>query len=261
MGQSFESFCNKYSELTKSSTDIVTVTLVSIKGSAPQDLGARMIISNKGIEFGTVGGGKVEGAAIKHAQEMLVESSNTKQSLSWNLQKDIGMTCGGEVTLLFEFLGPSSNWNIAIFGAGHVSQELVQVLGRLNCSLLVIDSRQEWLDKLPTSNKIQIKCLADPYQAVKELPANSNVIIMTMGSGTDLPILAEILNTQRNFPYLGVIGSQMKRNVIEKGLLDKHVKPDDFKRFICPIGEDIGGNTPAEISISIVAQLLRIRDQ
>jgi xanthine dehydrogenase accessory factor len=77
-----------------------------------------------------------------------------------------------------------------------------------------------------------------------------------MGHSTDLPILAEILKT-KSLPYLGVIGSKAKRNVIEKELAELGI---DSKAFICPIGEDIGSNSPSEIAISITAQLLKYRD-
>ncbi len=94
----------KVQELLTTGTPFVLVTLVSIKGSAPQDLGAKAIVVREGIVLGTVGGGKIEAKAIRHAQEMLLQQSteDTKQLCTWNLQKDLGMTCGGEASMFFD---------------------------------------------------------------------------------------------------------------------------------------------------------------
>ena len=101
------------------------------------------------------------------------------------------MTCGGEVSLFFEVENENEVWDITVFGAGHVSQELCRVLDRLNCKLTCVDNRSEWLAKLPNSlNKVE---LAEPKDHVAKLSDNSFAILMTMGHATDAPILAEIL--------------------------------------------------------------------
>ena len=93
----------KVQELLRAGTPFVLVTLVSIKGSAPQDLGAKAIITREGILQGTVGGGKLEAKAIRYAQQMLEESpEDAKQLCTWNLQLDLGMTCGGEASMFFD---------------------------------------------------------------------------------------------------------------------------------------------------------------
>ena len=93
----------KVQELLRNGTPFVLVTLVSIRGSAPQDLGAKAIVVREGILLGTVGGGKIEAKAIRHAQEMIQQATEeTKQLCTWNLQKDLGMTCGGEASMFFD---------------------------------------------------------------------------------------------------------------------------------------------------------------
>ncbi|MCT4640842.1 MAG: xanthine dehydrogenase accessory protein XdhC [Bacteriovoracaceae bacterium] len=260
MSYQFLNFTKEFQSLLDQDKSFVTITLTDIIGSAPQDLGARIIVSKDKIEFGTIGGGKIENAAIEHARKMLEdENSLNKDSRTWNLQKDIGMTCGGKVSLLFEKFQTTTDWNIVIFGAGHVSQELTRNLLRQNCRITVVDSRQEWIEKLPVHEKLKVKLVDEPLIFVKDIPKKSYVILMTMGSGTDLPILHEILKTNKEteYNYLGMIGSKSKRNNIEKELRQRQIHESKFGSFICPIGEDIGGNSPAEISISIIAQMLK----
>lgn len=253
------SYHQKTLELLNQNSDFVTVTLTSVKGSAPQNLGAKMIVYKDDILFGTVGGGKVEAHCIKVAKEIL-DTSDNQLSFTWNLQKDIGMTCGGEVSFLFEKHICSQLWNIAIFGAGHVSQALTRLLINLNCKLTVVDTRKEWLDKLPHDPKLTKIHTDNPAEVLKKLEVNTFVILMTKGHSSDVPVLEEALRTYQ-FPYLGVIGSKSKRNVMEKELLSLGLPNERAREFICPIGDDFGTNDPFEISHSIIAQLIRERER
>ena len=156
--------------LLERGVSFVTATLVGIRGSAPQILGARAIITSSGIEGGTIGGGKIEAATISHAQDLLQNGGTNCELVIWNLQTDIGMTCGGEVRILFE-VHANSTWPIAVFGAGHVAQALVRCLVTVHCSLTCVDPRQEWLDKLPDSSKLSKICAESPEALVSGFPS------------------------------------------------------------------------------------------
>ncbi len=241
-------------------SDSVTVTLVEFKGSVPQALGAKAVVATEGLLTGTVGGGKVEAKAICFAQDILKnEKSPVCQLVTWNLTLDVGMTCGGVVTFLFELHRPRA-WKIVVFGAGHVAQELVPLLTRLNCFVTCVDSRAEWLKKISDTENL-LKCEAsEPSTMVKDFSEDCYFILMTQGHGTDLPILAEILKQKPNAPYVGVIGSKTKA-----ASLKSHLKAMDFtqemiSRYHCPVGLDFGNNTPIEISYSVIAQVLQLRD-
>ncbi len=253
-------FYQKLLEKCESANAFVVVSLVGVRGSAPQDLGAKMLVSLDGVELGTVGGGKVENAAIEFAKNLIQDQASTPVLKKWNLQKDIGMTCGGEVELLFEPIGEKNIWEVVIFGAGHVSQALVRILLTLNLKLTVIDQRKEWLDKLPCNRKLTTIEHSNPCELVKKLSDNSFVISLTMGHAFDIPILVQALKHQ-SFPYLGVIGSKVKRAQIEKDLKELGVSVDKLESLICPLGEKIGSNQPEEIAISIIAELLKKRDE
>jgi xanthine dehydrogenase accessory factor len=115
-------FIERLAELSKSGAPFVSVTMVEAVGSTPQDAGTKMLVDRSGLAFGTVGGGKVENQAIQFAKQMLGEKTTPAGRLvEWNLQRDVGMTCGGVVKLYFEAFNHQA-WRIVVFGAGHVAQ-------------------------------------------------------------------------------------------------------------------------------------------
>lgn len=237
----------------------VSVTLVAERGHVPQDVGAKALVIEKGLMAGTVGGGKVEAKAIRHAQEMLETKAKRQELLTWNLQKDIGMSCGGEVTFFFE-LYTEAAWNVAVFGAGHVAQSLVRLLTNLDCRVFCIDTRSEWLDKLPESPRLTKILTADAASEVAKLPAQAFLAVMTQGHATDLPILTEIFRS-RKAPYIGAIGSSTKASALRRDLAAAGISPGQIETLRCPMGLPIGDNSPEEIALSIAAQLLQERDR
>lgn len=258
--RNFEIFLNEYQALKARKQPFVVVTLVGIEGSSPQNLGARCLVDHSGLVWGTVGGGKIEAHAIRVAQEMLKTQKGEPESFRWNLQKDIGMTCGGLVSFFFEPILVAANWSVAVFGAGHVGQEVVRLLTNLDCDIRVVDSRPEWLEKIPNTQKIHKIFKSEMKEALQEIPSQSFVVIMTMGHGTDLPILTEAMKSH-DFPYVGNMGSDQKAKVLQRDLTEAGVSPKAISRLHCPIGESFGNNSPVEIAFSVVAQLLRVRDK
>ncbi|MCB9062261.1 MAG: xanthine dehydrogenase accessory protein XdhC [Halobacteriovoraceae bacterium] len=244
-------------DLLNKNQSFVMVTLISVDGSAPQDPGAKCIVTNDGLDLGTIGGGKVEARAIEFAQMMLSkETLKSPYLVKWNLQKDIGMTCGGVVQLLFESF-PGRSWPVAIFGAGHVSQALTKFLSKLNCQITVIDDRLEWLRKL---DNVQIIHSANVKEIISNFNQRTYFLCMTKGHSSDVSFLREIYLQFPNAPYVGAIGSLSKKNTISKELKSLGVSDEFINRLHIPLGLPIGDNSPEEISISIIAQLLQVRD-
>lgn len=254
-----EDFLLQLIKLKETGTPCVVITMVSVKGSAPQEVGAKIIVGSKGLLYGTIGGGKIEAKVIKSAMELLV-LANTHHYVEWNLQTDIGMTCGGVVGLFFEKMLPQSDWKIAVFGAGHVAQELVRLLIKLDCEITCIDPRFDWLEKLPEHYRLK-KIQTDDMRSVLEtLAPNTFIASVTMGHVFDIPILKDALSNF-NFPYVGAIGSDAKARVLKNDLKKCGVDEAKIAHLHCPIGEPFGNNSPVEIAISIVAQLIAVRDQ
>ena len=250
----------KVSKLIELDTPFVTVTLLDIGGSVPQIKGAKALITAQGIEWGTVGGGKIEAAAIDYAKEALKTNRGTTCNLvTWNLQTDIGMTCGGEVKLFFEIYN-KGEWNIAVFGAGDVAQVLIPMLVKLHCRVTCVDSRPEYIKQLPDHPRLHKATSEHPSSIVQQFPTNTFFVLISKGHSTDLPVLTEILST-RNAPYVGVIGSDQKAKLLKRELTTFGISPEKQQSFVCPIGLPLGNNTPVEISFSIIAQLIQCRDE
>jgi xanthine dehydrogenase accessory factor len=238
----------------------VLVTLVEALGSTPQDAAAKMLVTAEGLHSGTVGGGKVEAKALKLASELLAIGDGKPRFVSWTLKGDVGMTCGGSVKFYLEpHFGPGP-WNIAVFGAGHIAQALLPVLIPLPCRITVVDSRPEWLERLPRSSNVRVIASDSPEEIIPSLPEKTFLVVMTMGHTSDRPILRRAL-TERNFPFIGVIGSDAKAAILRSELISDGVAPERASGFHCPVGLEFGTNHPHEIALSIAAQLLSERDR
>ena len=236
----------------------VVITITSGRGSIPGMVGGKAIVSTEGLIAGNLGGVKVEARAIEHAVAMLSNAAFC-DSVMWNLQNDIGMTCGGEMGFLFERVDPEPLWQIGVFGAGHVSQALVKSLSSLACCVDVFDTRPEWLAKFSKFENVTLH-LVDRYETgVDHLQARSFAISITPGHSSDVPVVREALIRFPEIPYLGVIGSTSKRALLFRQLRDDGIEEAQIQKIFCPAGLPIGGNDPAEIAISIVAQMLEIR--
>ena len=155
--------------LLEAGTSFVSATLVEVKGSTPRAQGGRLLVTASGLHSGTVGGGLVEAKALEYAQGLLGETNPAEQTkfVEWNLNRDVGMSCGGSVKLFFELLN-TNPWEIIIFGAGHVAQALIPLLLTLDCQLTCLDTRIEWLNKLPESPKLKKLCVESLPESVEE---------------------------------------------------------------------------------------------
>ncbi len=241
--------------LRREGVNAVVITITHARGSVPGQIGAKAIVTASGMVSGNLGGGKVEAKALTQA-ELILKSDETCVSFTWNLQRDVGMTCGGEMSFLFEKITACEPWHIAIFGAGHISQALVPVLATLACRIDVIDTRADWLAKLPTRENVNLHLLDSFEAGVKLLNSKSFVLSITKGHSSDRPVLRDTLRNFPELPFLGVIGSASKRAVLVRELREDGLADQSLEKITCPVGLPIGGNDPAEIAISIAAQLL-----
>ena len=244
-------------------TGFVFVVLAESLGSTPQDSGAKMLVTASGLHTGTVGGGKIEAKAIEVATEMLRLGITATRYVNWTLKTDVGMTCGGSVKIYFEPHpggGAGAAWPIWIFGAGHVVQALVPVLAPLDCQLTICDPRSDWLDRLPRARNIRYVRSDQPADLVPQMPDNAFLLCLTKGHASDRPVLQRAL-AERNFPYVGAIGSDAKAEILRQELIASGLPAERAQQFHCPIGLSFGTNQTHEIALSIAAQLLTERDR
>ena len=252
---------NPWSEigrLREAGETVVVVTVTGTKGSVPGQVGAKMVVGGSGRILGTVGGGKVEAKVIDEAGSLLAGDGMCRMA-NWNLQRDVGMTCGGEMSFLFERVAGTPEWHVVIFGAGHVSQALVHVLARMTCRIDVVDERAEWLERLPAGRNLSRHQFATFEDGVRLVREGSMLVCLTKGHSTDRPVLREAFRSGLGLSFVGAIGSASKRAVLLRELRDDGVSEELLETLVCPLGLPIGGNDPAEIAVSIAAQLLERR--
>lgn len=238
---------------------VVLVTLLRAAGSTPREPGAKMVVWLDG-QAGTIGGGHLELRAVTVARELLANprsgperSAPVVQELA--LGASLGQCCGGSTTLLFEPVLPPA-WTVAVFGAGHVGKALVALLADLPCQVRWIDGREaEFPAALPRSVE---RVLEDvPADAVADLPPATDVVVMTHDHRLDLPVVEAALR-RGDLGYVGLIGSATKRAKFLARMAERGLGPEILARLTCPIGlPGIRGKLPAEIAISVAAQLLQ----
>ncbi len=255
------SFIRQIEGLQHEGAPYCVATIVDARGSIPQIVGARAIFTAGGLAHGAVGGGKLEVTCQDKASELLAGEQNAATHFQrYNLQRDLGMTCGGEVAVFFEVHRQELAWNIVLFGAGHVAQVLCRFLVELNCRLVCVDTRAEWLERLPRHDRLEA-CHVDNYcDGVNRIVPGADVILMTMGHSSDVPILKAIESRQLAIAHLGLIGSDAKSAIVRRQLTKDGLPQEFIDTIVCPLGDKLGNNTPGEIAVGIVSQLLRLRN-
>lgn len=229
----------------------VVVTADAGAGLVP---GTRLLMTAEGLQTGTLGADHLNERATTVAVEMLASDGSLKRSslVEWHVD-------GKKVRLYFEG-AHHRPWRIVIFGAGHVAQALIRLLLTIDCHVTCIDTREEWLGHLPTSPRLTRTCAASLQGEVAKLPSDAFVLLMTPGYGTDIPILLEIART-RTFPFLGSIGSKTKAAQMRADIARAGLSEEVQRSLCCPLGLDMGSNDPAEIAVSMTAQLIQERDR
>lgn len=249
-------------KLKKSGNTIVLITIVKKEGSSPVQVGTKMLVLPDGSRIGTVGGGTLEQVATKKANEIFSSkiSSTVKYTLSDEDElideKNIGMICGGKVTLFYEYIG--SNEHLYIIGAGHIGKALLYHIKNLNYFTTIIDTRVKELQNIQGFHKILVSNYKNIFKDEK-VPEGSYFIVATHSHEFDYIVLKKIFETDCNAKYIGVVASLTKGKSIIKRLLDEVDKGFDFKILHMPVGLDIGGKTPDEIAISIIAEIQAIQ--
>lgn len=236
----------------------VLCTLVEATGSSPRHLGARMWVRPDGSIAGTIGGGTVEFRVLERARTMLQHRDPPllhRESM-WNDEVSEGEpACGGEVGIFLEILGQDRE--IVIFGAGHVGLAVARLGAFAGFSVTVWDERPEFAssERFP-----EARVLACPLDHVFEqglcLSEGSFVVIATRGHALD----AAVAKALDGMPaaYIGMIGSRRKIATVRDALLRDGVSQEHLNRLFQPVGLPIGAETPEEIAISVLSEIVAV---
>lgn len=245
-------------QLNRTGEAYVIVTILNTQGSTPRDRGTKMVVA-RNTSFGTIGGGNLEFQAISLAHKMLQKAQEQQHWETFPLGPSLGQCCGGSVTLFFECF-PGHDFQIMLFGAGHVGTALVDIFKQLPCRLHWIDSRENQhtgTSSLPEHVTVVISDA--PEEEVAAMPAGGYYIIATHNHQMDLSVLKTVLK-RRDARYVGMIGSATKWKRFISRL--RHMGYDEtfYRHVRCPIGlPDVGGKHPMEVAISVAAEVLAVR--
>lgn len=237
--------------LEASGEPFVLVTVVEVSGSTPRAPGARMIVHADGRTEGTIGGGRIEHEATALALEVLADGA--PRTLERALTQELGMCCGGSMRLFLEPLGAAPP--LLIFGAGHVGAALSRVATAAGFRVSVADEREALLHGGGVAEAgRRFDDLEDPA-----LPFGPEtfVVITTHDHALDQRLLERAL--RRPHRWVGVIGSRRKAELTRQRLEHRGFEPELVAKVRIPIGLAIGAETPEEIAISILAELIAAR--
>ena len=248
----------RMAELKKQGKTFCIVTVVESHGATPRKSGARGLIFPDGTLEGTVGGGSIELEAIQFAQQTL----KSKQPLlkKFNLE-DLhvgGMVCGGSMTLFFEPVLPDRI--LTIFGGGHVGRAVARVAFEAGWRIRVIDEREGVLD--PQFFPQQAELIHEKYASYlhdQNFGSNDWLVIVTPKHGNDEQVLEAVIHSAA--AYIGMMGSPKKVKEVMNSLKGKGIAETILKKAHAPIGLNIGTETPGEIAVSIVAEMLSVLHQ
>ena len=316
---------------------VALLSVIASSGSTPRGAGAMMGVFADGTTAGTIGGGAIEYEAMKQATLMF--ESKRSHIASYKLDKndiaDLGMVCGGDVTVFYEYLDPSDahtpqlyklmramldknedSWlirrfdngqlsetsvfgggelhfavktkedeikpllgnapnlsggepqyyteplkragRVYIFGGGHVAQELVPVLAHVGFSVVVYEDRERFATEelFPDAENTVLNDFAKISEKVS-IENTDYVVVMTRGHEKDYEVLEQTLRTAAR--YVGCIGSAKKMASIRQRLIDSGVPETSLEKLYSPIGLKIKAETPAEIAVSIAAEMILFR--
>jgi len=244
------------------------VRVGTVKGSAPREEGAAMLVTADGIA-GSIGGGTLEWKAMAEAQRLL-RAGGARSVMRYALGPDLGQCCGGNVEIISDVLTDAlladletegeKGRRLYLFGAGHVGRALVLVLAQTQFDIVWCDPRPNAFPGAVPGN-VTLRGDDDPSAILADAPPGSLVLIMSHSHALDLAVTDTSLRNP-NVAETGLIGSASKRARFERRLREAGVSAGRISALICPIG--IGGirsKRPEAIAISTAAQLIALDER
>ena len=253
--------------------DFVIAKVIETKGSAPRKRGAAMVMTPEGNFYGTVGGGLLEAKT----QDLCRKVMETREPITYEFILDeqqqgenaLAMGCGGDATVEVEFIDTSNPGNFIeefklksdayVFGGGHVAYALEPLLRHVDFTVTIVDDRQEYSnpERYPDAQRTIVCENFDHCFDEIETDDDSYIVIVTRGHRGDLAVLRQAL-TKPN-AYIGMIGSRRKNSLLYDELKKEGFTQEQLDYVHAPIGLEIKSETPEEIGVSIVAEMIQVR--
>src|SRR6266498_1066169 len=252
-----QSIYQALSELEKNNEPAALCTVVKSEGSTPRHVGSKMLVYPNGKFIGTVGGGELENRVLKAARESLQNGGSV--TLSYTMadpsRGDPGV-CGGTVEVFVEPILPPAM--IVVIGGGHVGKAVVHLAKWLGFRVAVSDDREEFCNSVSVPG-------ADAYYPIEmgkltqhlKVTPQTYLVVTSRGSSVDAQGLPSLLDSEA--AYIGVIGSERRWLTTVKALREKRVAEEKIERVHSPMGIELNAETPEEIAVSIMAEVLMVK--
>ncbi len=239
-------------EAVEARRPVVLATVVDSARSVPRRPGSKMLVYADGSISGSVGGGEMEARVIGEAIDVLAERRPRRLSFSLLDPRtgDPGV-CGGEVELYLEPHMPQTT--VYVIGVGHVGRAVVELADWLGYRVVAWDDRAELTDALDGADEVLTGTIAEALTAAPP-DEHSRVVMVTRNVDLDVEILPALLATP--VPTIGLMGSNRRWATTRQRLVDAGVDESDLERVQSPVGVEIAAETPAEIAVSILAQVI-----
>ncbi len=248
---------DKIAELVNEKKEFVIATVVNAESSTSGKVGFKIIIDSDGNTYGTIGGGLLEKDVIDLSKELFINHNSLLKTyvLKENNESSLGMVCGGSIQVYMEYVGKKPQ--IVIFGAGHIGKKIYDILRAENMfDIIICDDRSEFADKEYFSMSTVLN--KNYEESIQKLPIfnGAYIVIVTSGGKDDPVILKSLYDKNITYSYIGMIGSINRREKCFAKARELGVSDEFLNSIFSPIGLSIGAETPFEIAISILGEII-----
>jgi xanthine dehydrogenase accessory factor len=264
-------------EQLQHNSSVILASVVATKGSVPGKSGARLAMRRDGLWVGTVGGAGLERRILNRCEEMLTQSLQTSEVITFGLNKGakgyevqpLDSLCGGQVTIAMELMIPMPH--ILLMGGGHCSEAISKLLPSTGWNYSVQDTREEFAhpELYPDALELHAKSVDEFFQneTIETLSRFSDILLLGHDYQEDLDRLKMILHIAQSnkssldgngFPRVGAIGSRSKWQTFASACIEDGVEETYLSDVRCPIGLNIGADSPEEIAIAVLAEILSL---
>ncbi|MBL7959065.1 XdhC family protein [bacterium] len=238
---------------------IAVVTIINANGSTPRKEGAKMLVFPDQSFLHSVGGGIFESIVIQDALGVLRDGKTIIKKYSFNQEGKYatGAICGGQVEVMIEMI--TNTPDLLIVGGGHVGKALAKAASLLDFTITIVDDRKEYTAGDDPGLKINWIHTPPDFSAIPMITENTYICLVSKGCPTDEAALRRVIGSPAK--YIGMIGSKKKVQTVYKNMQADGFDPSLFERIHAPIGIDIGGDSPDEIAVSILAEIISIKNK
>ena len=228
-------------------------SVIESRGFTPRKPGAHMLVAEDGTTCGTIGGGAIEHQVLEEARALL--QGGGASLVKKHLTQELGMCCGGEMAVFLEVLEPAPR--LFLFGAGYIARPLAALAAGCGFDVTVVDARADWAlpERFPDC-RVVAQAPEDFLRALASTPADYAVVV-THDHALDQRLVQELL--RRPLKFVGMIGSVPKQRKFALRLRARGFSDEQIARLRTPLGMPIGADTPEEIAVSAMGELIAAR--